>query len=184
MKCKVGDKVQIETRGRIARDCEVVAFFPMLIEGKHDVYSKWQSMSDEERKPYQERVRVRFTDDGTEAEFESFNIARRDSELERNFRLESNGVMAKINEHLTAARNALTMAQELSEKHGIPFSAGISPLSQSYFPKSFEDMWAGKFRDSEDDNVVDEMYETVSNITGAHKGEYVDSGWEHSAVCY
>jgi len=54
----------------------------------------------------------------------------------------------------------------------LPFSANVSPLSQSYFPESFVD----KFSDLDSDTVYD--------ITGAYTSYYHDgAGWEHSAVC-
>lgn len=182
MKFKVGDKVQVQNRDGV-RDCEVVELFPKLHVASNEVYAKWQSMSEEERKPYQERIRVRFTD-GLEDEFEYFHVYRRDSELERTFRLESNKVMDQIGTHLAAAMAALSEAEDLSEKHGIPFSSGISPLGQSYFPKSFDDMWGNKLRELEDEFEDEDVREIISNITGANQGEYQDSGWEHSAVCY
>jgi hypothetical protein len=93
------------------------------------------------------------------------------AELEAEFRSVVDSHMKDIKEQLDIARAAIRKACEISEEHGIPFSASVSPLSQSYHPVSFQ-----KF------HKLDQ--ETVSNITGAWTQYYNDgAGWEHSAVC-
>jgi hypothetical protein len=94
------------------------------------------------------------------------------AKLEKEFKELCELHMKEIDEQLTIAADAIAKAEEIAEEHGIPFSSGVSPLSQSYFPATFAD----KFSKLEQD--------FVSDITGAYSEYYNDgAGWEHSAVC-
>lgn len=86
--------------------------------------------------------------------------------LETEFEALYNKHVKKIEEQLNIAAKAISKAEELSEKYGIPFYAGVSPLSQSYTPGSL-------------DEDLDKDF--ISDLTGIYPGEY--EGWEHSAVC-
>lgn len=93
-------------------------------------------------------------------------------ELENEFKSVVEAHMKEIKDQLDIARAAIRKACEISEEHGIPFSASVSPLSQSYHPVTFHKKFHG----------LDQ--ETVSNITGAWTQYFNDgAGWEHSAVC-
>ena len=93
-------------------------------------------------------------------------------ELEEEFKKLVAKHSQKIDEQLIIAAEAISKAEKISEQYGIPFYAGVSPLSQSYFPATF----ARNFSDLDADFVTD--------ITGAYTDYYGEGeGWEHSAVC-
>jgi hypothetical protein len=93
-------------------------------------------------------------------------------ELEEEFKALVEKHSKEIDEQLEIARKAIQKAQTISEKYGIPFYAGVSPLGQSYFPGSFPE----KFGELDS--------EFVSDTTGAYSEYYNDGcGWEHSSIC-
>lgn len=99
------------------------------------------------------------------------------SELEQEFEaLCASDASKQIDAKLDEARKALREAVELSEKHSIPFSAGISFLRNGYVPKSFTN---SKFKELDSD--------LLSEITGVYdsygEGTFEYGGWIHSAVC-
>jgi hypothetical protein len=162
----VGDLVQV-TGDESVRDGEVIAVTASKVQFNSDQY--WR-LSETGRKNMEAHATVKWTD-GTQEDLSVEELEPRDSELEREFRDSAAAVLDKINDKLDEARTALSEAIKLSENHGVPFSAGISPLAQSYFPASFSEKFPG----------VDT--EIVSNITGAYS-EYPEyGGWQHSAVC-
>ncbi|HVI42688.1 MAG TPA: hypothetical protein VM577_18745 [Anaerovoracaceae bacterium] len=91
--------------------------------------------------------------------------------LEAKFKKAYDKAVAKIEEQIEIASEAISKAEEISEKYGIPFHSSITPLSQSYRPASFSEKWAG-LEDSLDDLTDGELY-----------GVPDYEGWEHSAVC-
>jgi hypothetical protein len=93
-----------------------------------------------------------------------------DTEIEKQFRATAKEALAEIDAKVDTARQALSEAVAISEKHGIPFKASVSPLSQPYFPRSFEEKFEGI-----NTEVVNEVTDTYN--------EYCGSGWAHSAVC-
>jgi len=164
----VGDLVQvIDGEDDSVRDGEVVAVTPAKVQFNSDQY--WR-LSETGRKNMEAHATVKWTD-GTQEELSVEELEPRDSELEREFRDSASSVLKQINDKLDESRAALNEAVKLSEKHGVPFSAGISPLSQSYFPASFSNKFPG----------VDT--ELVNNITGAYSDYPEYGGWQHSAVC-
>jgi hypothetical protein len=78
-----------------------------------------------------------------------------------------------IDAKVDVARKALKEATDLAEKHGVPFRAGISPLSNTYMPASFSYSKFAKL----DQEVICEIAEVW--------GDYLfeGGGWIHSAVC-
>lgn len=95
-----------------------------------------------------------------------------EDELEAEFKKTCDAHMQEIEDQLELADQALAKAVELSEKYGLPFYAGASPLAQSYFPMSFEKKFSG----------LDEEF--VSELTNAYTQYYGEgAGWEHSDVC-
>lgn len=108
-------------------------------------------------------------DDGTEEPVNEEELTPVDSTLEREFRLTYYSARDKIAEKLAKADKLIDEAVALSEEYGVPFSAYVSPLNNSYFPRSMEE----KFPE------IDLVF--VSELTEA-SNEY-GSGWEHSAVC-
>jgi hypothetical protein len=106
-------------------------------------------------------------DDGSVETVSTDTLDPRDSELEREFRSTVAEATEKINAKLAKAKKYLSEAVALSEDYGVPFSASISFLSQSYTPGS----------------VPEELdKEFVESVTGTYN-EYGYEGWEHSAVC-
>lgn len=93
-------------------------------------------------------------------------------ELEAEFMSVLNKHHSKIEEQLKIARKAISKAEKIAEKYGIPFDADVSPLSQTYTPASFEE----KFGELDKEYVC----EQIGIWPG---GEYDCEGWEHSAVC-
>ncbi len=90
------------------------------------------------------------------------------SDLEKKFKEVSDKISAEIAEQLKTANEAVNKAVELSEKHGIPFRAPVSPLVQNYVPRSFDNLWPDLDTDC------------LKNI-GVW---YTEDGWEHSRICY
>lgn len=121
-----------------------------------------------ETEEFVEKVVVKW-DDGEEETLESYQVNPEDNEMERLFRNSIGDASKRIDEKLSLASKYLREAVEISEETGIPFSTGISFLSQGYVPRSFE----GKFPDV--------SRELMSEICEVHN-EY--DGWQHSAVCY
>jgi|SRR5579859_6692601 len=101
-----------------------------------------------------------------------------ESPLAKEFSALCEDVQEKINLKLNEASKALEEAQEIADKHGVPFGSQISPISNHYVPKNF-----GKTKFSKLD------LEVVKEISGVW-GEYIDDlfgnsygSWVHSAVC-
>jgi hypothetical protein len=93
------------------------------------------------------------------------------SKLEAEFQKVYDDHNEEICEQLRIANAAIGKAEELSEKYGLPFDAGVSPLRQAYWPNSYSD----KFGELDTD--------FVGNVTDCFS-EYHEGGWEHSAVCW
>lgn len=109
-------------------------------------------------------------DDGTEQTgLSPWHVQTEDTEFEREFRLKAPAILDLINEKLAIADKAIDEAVAIAEEHGISFSAGVSPLGQSYIAGSAADKWPEVSK------------EFMNGITEAY-GEY--DGWQHSQVCY
>lgn len=93
------------------------------------------------------------------------------TDLEEKFKKAYAKASEKIDEQIEIAQKAISKAEEISEKYGIPFHSQITPLSMTYRPESFSDKW-GELVDSLDELTDGEMY-----------GVPDYEGWEHSAVC-
>jgi hypothetical protein len=163
---KVGDRVQAYNKDGDPLDGVIVSILPP----KKERTNEYWSLSDKKRLDMTAHATIKW-DAGGETDEPVDSIDPEDSELERQFRVEAASVIKKIDKKLAIASKALDEAVELSEKHGIPFSTSVSPLSQSYFPTTFSE----KFGDIETD--------LVDSITGASTEYPEDGGWEHSAVC-
>lgn len=120
---------------------------------------------------YVKNIKVKW-DDGEEELLDQYAVYREDTDAERQFRAVALEAGNLINEKLAIASKAIDEAEVIAEQYGVPFSAGVSPLGQSYFPASTGD----KFPDVDSDFIND--------ITGAYHSEYGGEGWQHSAVCY
>lgn len=78
---------------------------------------------------------------------------------------------SQLMEKIEIAEQKLKDATDFAREHGIPFSAGISPLYQCYTPEGWEDKWEG----------LDEEF--IQDITDNYDLDEGDCGWQHSAVC-
>jgi len=92
------------------------------------------------------------------------------TELEKEFQGVVNEHAARIKEKLDLAMGEFQEAVDLADKYGIPFYTPLSPISQSYIPDKFLDLYDGVDR------------EFVTSITGVYD-DYWAAGWQHSAVC-
>lgn len=113
-------------------------------------------------------IAVKWDDGQEQKDLSPWHVVPEDSALEREFRIKAEEVGNLISEKLAIASKALDEAEAIAEEHGISFSSGISPLSQSYVANSAKDKWP------------DVSEEFMNDITETY-GEY--GGWQHSAVC-
>lgn len=110
-------------------------------------------------------------DDGSLEKIQAGDVTLEDLEVEREFRKTTHRVGAQIQAKLAIAAKALDEAEELSEEFGIPFSSGISPLSQSYYPTTTSELYKGL------------SSEFIDEIADVYHADYGEEGWQHSAVC-
>lgn len=89
------------------------------------------------------------------------------STLEKRFEQAKKTAKIEIEKQIAIAMAALNEAQKISEKHGTPFYARVSPLSQWYRPSSFDDKWHDLLNNKDDWDLEIPEFE----------------GWQHSAVC-
>lgn len=94
-------------------------------------------------------------------------------ELEAEFQELVDSIGAEIEVHLAAASKELAKAVALSEKHGVPFTASLSPLSQPYVPASFS---GSKFSKLDNDKVSE-----IADVWGDYL--FDGDGWLHSSIC-
>lgn len=167
---KVGDRVQTDKDDQI-RVGAITAVETEQVERTRRDYSYGYGARSREEK-YMETViksiSVKWDDGEEQTGLGEYDVYPEDSEVEREFRLALNGAQARIDAEMEKAWAAIQAAVKISEETGIPFSAGVSPLSQSYIPNSLQEKFPG---------VSSEFY---SELAGAY-GEY--EGWQHSAVC-
>lgn len=110
------------------------------------------------------------------------------SEIEAKFAEVKEQAEKEIREQLYIANEAISKAEKISEKYGIPFYAACSPLGQQYFPESFDEKWEKSILSlNSDDNDDDENndYRIINNFLeefDLYRNNY-GAGWEHSAVC-
>ena len=95
--------------------------------------------------------------------------------LEEEFDKVSDEATALINEQLDIASAAITKAEEIAEKYGIPFGSCVSPLGQSYLPNSFPEKW----KDLSEDKIEELNGEFACDWANVMDGY----GWQHSSVC-
>lgn len=108
-------------------------------------------------------------DNGTTEEVDLDDLTKPDTEMERDFRRAYFSTIDLIEEKLNAASDLISEAVKISEKAGVPFRAHVSPISNSYCPRSKDD----KFPELDQD--------FVNSVTDTYDNEY--GGWRHSAVC-
>jgi len=111
-------------------------------------------------------------DDGSTERVQQYSVSLEDTEIERQYRKVAHEAGEKIDKLLAKAAKAISDAEEIADKYGVPFNSGVSPLSQSYFPSTTSELFP------------DLDSEFVNDVTGAYHSEYGEEGWQHSAVCY
>lgn len=166
---KVGDLVQayVQNKKSNPRDGEILELHPNEQELPRNY---WQVLPQTEwdNPVYFSHALVKF-EDGEISKVRVSYLDTRDSDLEREFRLNAPKILKKIDQKISLASKYLAEAEEIAEENGIPFYSNISFLSQGFRPNSFEEKYGEVSSD------------IVSEITDCHN-EY--EGWEHSAVCY
>lgn len=171
LRWKVGDRVQREKSDTDIRVGVIAAVHTEQVERTRRDYSYGYGARSREEKYMATEIKsidIQWDDGELETGLDQYHVNREDSAVEREFRLAMAGAQARIDAEMDKAWAAIQAAVKISEETGIPFSAGVSPLSQSYIPNSLQE----KFPD-----IDREFY---SEISGAY-GEY--EGWQHSAVC-
>lgn len=119
--------------------------------------------------------------------------------VEDDFKAAVAKIGAEIDIELSVASAAILRAEKLSEEHGIPFYAWVSPLGQAYRPTTFEEKWSKKLNDEleakraerkaaglpalewGDENYIAEDTDELLGNLDISLGEY--DGWQHSSVC-
>lgn len=138
-------------------------------EERDDNYGYRYSASQTKTVTYTKSVKVKWDGSEEEKSYKPYAVHAEDSEMERAYRLAVDDAKTRMNQKLAIARAALDEAVAISEETGVPLSADVSPLSQSYIPQSMQE----KFPD------VDREF--MTELAGGY-GEY--DGWQHSAVCW
>jgi hypothetical protein len=77
------------------------------------------------------------------------------------------------------AEDAIQKIIEASEKHGIPFESRISPLRNSFIPRSFEQKWLNEIEKTTKNDLKNSLYDLLD----LYIDKYHDEGWRYSAVC-
>lgn len=158
---KSGDAVQL-IDGDSIKDGTILSITP----AKRAEEPQYWKFSQEEQDAMHDHALVKW-EDGTESEVVADALAERDSDLEREFRLNVATAQKLIDAKMAEADAAIDEAVKIAEQYGVSFSASVSPLSQTYkvaLPEKYEEL------DSD----------FVNDLTAY--GEY--EGWQHSAVCY
>lgn len=163
---EVGDRVQHEEEDGSIDLGTITSITPATKEWESGFYN-W---SKEDQAATITYAVVKWDSDNEIEQYNIDGLQAEDTELERQFRTTVRSVQEKIDEELQEAQDAIYRATKLAEEHGIPFSAGVSPLGNTYYPDSFSEKYGDLDR------------EFVQGITDTYN-EYGNSGWKHSAVC-
>jgi len=166
---KVGSQVQyVEWESRFIFDGTIESVIPSKKPCPSDAWDR-RKYTDQDRIDFTTFAKVKWND-GSEEELDIDDLSPRDSDIERSFRRTYFATMDRIQEKMNQASSLIQEAVKISEEAGVPFSARVSPLRNSYFPRSQEDKFPGL-----DSEFVSEVTETYN--------EYECTGWRHSAVC-
>ena len=116
--------------------------------------------------------------DDEDNEQDSEDVDPYEAPLAKEFAQLCQDVGKEIKAKIAEARKSLREAEEIADKHGVPFHSGISPLSNSYVPGSFSKT---KFAELDQEvvcEIADVWGEYISDLLGGYHG-----GWLHSQVC-
>lgn len=94
----------------------------------------------------------------------------KEKELELEFIIAAKKANELIRKKIEEASKKLQEAIQISEQYGIPFDSEVSPLSNTYTPRSFEDKYGS-------------INKEIMYLNDFASGSSYSSGWEHSAVC-
>ena len=130
MSFNVGDLVQLED-DYVIKDGEVIQVDPPLMTRPDDYYR----LPDEEMAKCHPQLTIKWEDGSQSVESEMYLVTQ-DDEFQREFRLANNKASELIAKHLSDAEEALSKAVDVSEEYGVPFSSGISFLSQNFHPST------------------------------------------------
>jgi len=126
---KVGDRVQYTDEDGEVLVGIIVKLFPFDDDGQMVNFADVVWYDDNKSEP----VALEFLEpeaDETELEVEFKKVFEKHSQ--------------EIEDQLETAAKAITKAEKLSEKYGLPFHAQVSPLSQPYWPASFSTKFDGE----------------------------------------
>lgn len=96
-------------------------------------------------------------------------------DLEEEFNKVQKETLVKIKEKMKIASDAISAAEKLSEKTGIPFYGSESPLGQPYCPASFQDKW-GELPEEKLEELEGEFSTDYASLSEGY-------GWAHSSLC-
>lgn len=107
--------------------------------------------------------------------------------LEEDFRKVYEEATARMQAKEDEALKLVREIEAIAEETGIPFSACLSPLSQTFQPNSFHEKWGETLNEELEKERTwgsGGTYKVAifEAVTGDSPGEY--EGWQHSAVCY
>ena len=108
-------------------------------------------------------------DDGSTDSVSEYTVEKRDDEFAREFREAFYSKIDLIKAKLDLADTILSQAVELSEELGVPFNSNISPLYNSYIPKTFQTKFP---------KVTIELVQNLIDSEDWHS-----CGWKHSQIC-
>lgn len=170
---KVGDRVQKFERKDGKEVIHVGVISDVITETRernnYDLYGYSYGSQKKTTETYVKSISVKWDSGTEEAGLNTWDVQSEDSPLEREFRIKAAEVINMIDEKLSIAAKAIEEAEAIAEEHGVSFSAGVSPLGQSYMAASASEKWP------------DLSKEFMNEVTDSY-GEY--DGWQHSAVCY
>ncbi len=158
MQFKVNDKVQkiVDYYGDI-----LDAVITKIILPTETKPANWRYTNYNDRHKYEINFELTFDDKTTQIVFlEDFE--KRDTPLERQFRVKYLETTKQINDKVEQAQQLLQEAINISDEKGVPFNSKISPINQPYIPKN------------------------VKNKKKVHKifgYDLSNSGWLHSDIC-
>ncbi len=108
---------------------------------------------------------------------DSYELCERDpTALEKEFLELKDRVHVMITEKVSAAAKLLEEAEQISEKHGMPFHSSVSFIRNTFTPTSFEKKF-GKLA-----NKNDEDFNFLHEVADMYIENGI-TGWEHSAIC-
>lgn len=159
-----GQSVQhVERYPNRVRDGVIVTLTP----AKRAEEREYWKLSEQEQDDMCDHATVKWSD-GEVSEMVADDLQKRDSTLEREFRMHAYEGQKLIDQKMAEADAAIGAACKLAEQYGLSFSACVSPLSQTFKVPILE-----KYEE-----LDSEFLEGIVDASGEYEG------WQHSAVCW